>query len=1233
VDEKEHILGQDFWKGTSQSARLLKELVPDYVKVDELTLNDLVRFTDEYAREIILHRDKDAVLGNGNWRDFLRQDYLYLLFFMTNTPTEKIRGQFMQTLDEANRLSSFEYRRNKCIGLLSHILDLGNYIYSWYENMDYNDYTQDLVFALREIVENQLKPRFADLHALKPVILWHESVNEKNEIEIRFDELHKKWNIPATEHQRSLFLHISDNDLEKITAIFNKLFFITEKLAGEARKVLNKVLNNSRNNSAHISLFIAFLQLYQKAQGELNQITRRHLEHYYNRILRQSADDTRPDSAYLCLGLAKGTDFMVMPKDTAFVADKDENGQNMIYTCNEDTPLTSARIAALHTLYVSRNPDNYSGLDTPPVSDIFCSSQEPGTNNAYGWALFGEDQFFRGEASRTMQDAALGFVIASDALHLNEGDRDISVFLEADKESYDYFKSLIAVIARQAGESESITFIRIFLTAFDFWYTLNGEEIKAEHFAIKDYPEQNAIALHFEIPVTEGPMSGIKPGKDIPPLPVYKPYVKLLLRPESHIYAYPLIQALQIANVHIRTRVNGVKDLQLYNHYGQINPAVPFPPFGVTPQVGSYFVIGSNEVFSKKLRSLSLQISWFQLPRNENGWEDYFAGYTANVSNNDYTIQLSYLKDGQWHPTWNTVESRLFCEKTERGYTTRMLADTTILPHINLQDISFAPYAAKGPNPFHNKTRDGYLKLEFSSPAFGFGHADYARRLSEVIMHNSRLKPGDTGVLPEPMPPLSPLASDIQLHYTAEVSAFEDEKATHAIDLYLVTPFGYKSTPLRSAYEKVSLLENLEDEGTLYIGLDSYPEGGYINLFFQLLEGRVEDYIRKVPEPGWQFLANNNWYDFGRENILSDSTAGFIQSGIVRLRIPDDIRTGNTILPGNLYWIKVSVTRKANVAAAVQNIYVNAATVTWDQNGSKHHLDKPLPAFTIKKLRDKLPGLKDIIQPLPSFNGKKTEDTLYFYQRVSERLRHKHRAISVWDYERLVLHRFPLIEKVKCFTANAMYHHADFAAEQKFMVPPGQVKIVLIPDINNPEVRNLLRPKVGISVLLNIRNYLKTIASPFTEIEVMNPFYERVKVIASVKLKEGLLDEGYYQNRLNEDLRSYLTPWLWDRNGDGSVFGSSVFVSRISSYIQGLPYIDFVSGLSVIKTWNDRGMMGLSDSRRNPNPEEIKALYPWSILVSADEHDLTVMRKENYVKPEQRGIGNMLIGSDFIISD
>ena len=37
----------------------------------------------------------------------------------------------------------------------------------------------------------------------------------------------------------------------------------------------------------------------------------------------------------------------------------------------------------------------------------------------------------------------------------------------------------------------------------------------------------------------------------------------------------------------------------------------------------------------------------------------------------------------------------------------------------------------------------------------------------------------------------------------------------------------------------------------------------------------------------------------------------------------------------------------------------------------------------------------------------------HYYTRVSERLRHKNRAIQLWDYEHLILQNFPHLYRVK----------------------------------------------------------------------------------------------------------------------------------------------------------------------------------------------------------------------------
>ena len=93
----------------------------------------------------------------------------------------------------------------------------------------------------------------------------------------------------------------------------------------------------------------------------------------------------------------------------------------------------------------------------------------------------------------------------------------------------------------------------------------------------------------------------------------------------------------------------------------------------------------------------------------------------------------------------------------------------------------------------------------------------------------------------------------------------------------------------------------------------------------------------------------------------------------------------------------------------------NCVTATFkDDNNELSHLKKGLPERLIQKFVEKNPEIKSVEQPYSSFGGKEAENEKDFYIRISERLRHKNRASSAWDYEHLVLEAFPQISFALC---------------------------------------------------------------------------------------------------------------------------------------------------------------------------------------------------------------------------
>jgi hypothetical protein len=196
---------------------------------------------------------------------------------------------------------------------------------------------------------------------------------------------------------------------------------------------------------------------------------------------------------------------------------------------------------------------------------------------------------------------------------------------------------------------------------------------------------------------------------------------------------------------------------------------------------------------------------------------------------------------------------------------------------------------------------------------------------------------------------------------------------------------------------------------------------------------------------------------------------------------------------------------------------------------------------------------------------------------VSERLRHKARAITAWDYEHLVLDRFPGIYKVKCIThtdpnclcrpeVSSLQTTADTAAAADLakvsvccgpQIAPGHVLIIPIADLKNRNAVNPLQPKTSRRTLLEIQDYLSRRSSPFVKIRVKNPLYEQVLVVFRVQFLAGN-DKGYYLKKLNEELVQYLTPWAFDEKVEVS-FVQKIYASAIINFIEKRPYVDFIT--------------------------------------------------------------------------
>ncbi len=462
-----------------------------------------------------------------------------------------------------------------------------------------------------------------------------------------------------------------------------------------------------------------------------------------------------------------------------------------------------------------------------------------------------------------------------------------------------------------------------------------------------------------------------------------------------------------------------------------------------------------------------------------------------------------------------------------------------------------------------------------------------------------------------PPQPYSPLINSISVSYTSEKELTQNED-----QFFHILPFGmaaanpFDAKPRATAESFLlptnklfsgailsSVGKDSVSSGILFVGLKDLMVNEVLTLFFNIDQSfKKLDY--KPPLISWWYLKNNEWKDLKNDSIIADNTYGLQTSGIVEISIPSDINNQNTVFDeANLFWFGISITKDPESLPGLADVQSQATTVTFEDNGNDpQHLAYPLPANKINRFEEIVPGIKSIKQPLASFYGRVKETEPEYYSRVSERLRHKGRAINNWDYERLVLEKFPSIFKVKCINN---YFRGHFL--------PGHVTVVPIMNLKNKSSDETTElPMASFLDLRKIEEYLKKRTSPFNRIHAVNPLPNYVLINCKVKFKAEV-NKGFYLGELNRELIKFLSPWISD--DDTPTYSAKIYASSVINFIDKKKYVDYVADLSLYQyTMLDDGTINYSRLENQTIAlSETQVTAPHSILVSANEHIIKIL--------------------------
>ena len=108
----------------------------------------------------------------------------------------------------------------------------------------------------------------------------------------------------------------------------------------------------TRTCEPHIALMMTFIGILEKARDHINEITLKHLEYYYKKVLQIREKTCVPDQVHLLFELSKNTDQCKLEKGT-LAQGKNEAGDDIFYETDREIVLNKATVESIKTVFES----------------------------------------------------------------------------------------------------------------------------------------------------------------------------------------------------------------------------------------------------------------------------------------------------------------------------------------------------------------------------------------------------------------------------------------------------------------------------------------------------------------------------------------------------------------------------------------------------------------------------------------------------------------------------------------------------------------------------------------------------------------------------------------------------------------------------------------------------------------------------------------------------------------
>lgn len=456
--------------GSSQGKRISAGLVSqlDSDLIDNRSLADLLDYIHHYARQVVFPENKidetgAAYVEPSNWLPFLEESLPFRLMRFGKIDFDRLEGDFaaiLAAITEKPDPNTLALLLDFCVFELITPID------QLQMAVGQSDFA--LTPYLKTAIQGSLSPplqRFIQLSNTAGIYFCL----ERRPFAGFTDE---PWRIPIEK------IYSSDKSItaipggregavlwlkDELTDSMFEMLRSLRQMAGEALNHLQASIEVFQGrHEPHVGLLFAFLRLFGFFQGDLNRLTRKHLDFFYQQILQLEPKELMRDKAHLIFQVAKHLDSYLVKEGTVFKDGKDAKNLDVLFGLDEEVVIDKAAVKELKTLYLSktetcRAPAMGENDDTAPsqnkgavdhlsvIEDVYVAlvansadgKGEPFKDDqSKNWATLGAKKSkFIAPGKDTPEShpfGRIGLVLASPALWLNEGNRDVMITIKCD---------------------------------------------------------------------------------------------------------------------------------------------------------------------------------------------------------------------------------------------------------------------------------------------------------------------------------------------------------------------------------------------------------------------------------------------------------------------------------------------------------------------------------------------------------------------------------------------------------------------------------------------------------------------------------------------------------------------------------------------------------------------------------------------------------------------------------